>query len=157
MRRTIKHSSIPAYNELLKPSLTFMSTLTGVGGFALAVPGNWNSFIVLRLLVMTLGTLAIGGGAAVLNQFLERMTDARMKRTEKRPIPSGRLSGGSALVFGAILTLAGLAYFLFFVNLLSAVVAAAISASYLLLYTPMKRRSYPPRSSAAFQVRCLRY
>ena len=107
----------------------------------LAVPGGWNSLIVLRLLVMTLGTLAIGGGAVAINQYIERTTDSQMKRTEKRPIPSGRVSAGGALLFGAFLTLAGLAYFLIFVNVTSACVAAAISASYLLLYTPLKRHS----------------
>ena len=141
MSQTGKPSNIPAYIELLKPSLTFMSTLTGVGGFVLAVPGGWNSLIVLRLLVMTLGTLAIGGGAVAINQYIERTTDSQMKRTEKRPIPSGRVSAGGALLFGAFLTLAGLAYFLIFVNVTSACVAAAISASYLLLYTPLKRHS----------------
>ena len=62
-------------------------------------------------LVNTLmGTLVATGGALALNQYLERVPDGIMFRTRSRPLPSGRVRPGQALVFGALLNLAGTAY-----------------------------------------------
>ncbi|MCX6136849.1 MAG: heme o synthase, partial [Ignavibacteriales bacterium] len=133
-------SVLPSYVALLKPSLTLMSTLTGVGGYSLGVTGGWNVAVVLKLLLMTVGTLAIGGGAAALNQYMERSSDALMKRTESRPLPSGKIPAVGALLLGVILTAGGLLYF-FRVNSIAGCVAAVISVSYLFLYTPLKKRS----------------
>jgi protoheme IX farnesyltransferase len=87
------------------------------------------------------GTLLSSAGAAALNMVLERDADAKMERTKDRPLPAGRLSPGEALAFGTLLSAGGVAYLAAAVNLLTAGLAAAALASYLGLYTPLKRRT----------------
>src|SRR5262249_53743591 len=74
-----------------------------------------------------------------LNQFAERDLDAQMQRTRLRPLPDGRLLPADALVFGVVLAVSGIAYLAIAVNGLSGAGTAAISLSYLVLYTPLKR------------------
>jgi protoheme IX farnesyltransferase len=62
-----------------------------------------------------------------------------MKRTENRPLPSGRLSPGQVLLFGAVLSIWGVAHLFLFTNPLTGFLGAATSVSYLFLYTPLKR------------------
>jgi protoheme IX farnesyltransferase len=81
------------------------------------------------------------GGTLALNQYLERDTDVKMERTRHRPLPDGRVQPREALWFGTAITIAGLAYLALAVNIESAWVTALITLSYLLCYTPMKRRS----------------
>ena len=96
----------------------------------------------LRLLGWTLlGTALAAGGTLALNQVLERDVDARMERTRERPLASGRMGPTAALVLGASLCALGLVLLGLKANPLSAAVTAAIPASYLFLYTPMKRTS----------------
>lgn len=124
--------------ELTKPRVTLMVLVTTFVGFYLgseAVPAS------LRLIQTLIGTALAGGGTLALNQFMEREADALMKRTRCRPLPDGRLQPGEALVFGVVLTAAGLALLALAVNLLSALVTATIVASYLFVYTPLKQRS----------------
>ncbi len=110
---------------------------TGVG-FLMASPG----VLAMRLLVAVLaGTALVAAGASVLNQVLERETDARMERTRRRPLPTGRITPWDASVFGALLTASGLAVLLGLCGLLTAGVALITWASYLFVYTPLKRRT----------------
>src|SRR5262249_60719995 len=95
------------------------------------VHGLWQSL---------LGTALVAAGASTLNQVFERHSDALMKRTANRPLPSGRLEPGTSLVFGAGLALSGLAYLTLTVRQPLAVVVAAFAlVSYVFLYTPLKR------------------
>jgi protoheme IX farnesyltransferase len=87
------------------------------------------------------GTALVAGGAAVLNQVYERDTDALMRRTRLRPLPDGRISPADARVFGVVLAAAGLALLAARSTLLAALLAAATLVVYLVVYTPMKRRS----------------
>ena len=124
--------------ELAKPRVVIMVLITAFVGFyvgSAALPDY------LRLINMLLGTALAAGGTLALNQFMERQSDALMQRTRHRPIPDGRVQPGEAFWFGAVVTLAGLAYLALTVNAISAWVTALITASYLLLYTPMKRKS----------------
>jgi protoheme IX farnesyltransferase len=124
--------------ELAKPRVVLMVLITAFVGFyvgSAALPDY------LRLINMLLGTALAAGGTLALNQFMERQSDALMQRTRHRPIPDGRVQPGEAFWFGAVVTLAGLAYLALAVNAISAWVTALITASYLLLYTPMKRKS----------------
>jgi protoheme IX farnesyltransferase len=124
--------------ELTKPRIVFMVLVTAFVGFYVGserVPDN------ARLLQMLFGTAFAAAGTLALNQFLERDTDAMMERTRRRPLPDGRVQPREALWFGILITLAGLAYLALAVNLESAWVTAAITLSYLLLYTPIKRKS----------------
>ncbi len=94
------------------------------------------------LLCYTLvGTALSSGGGGVLNHYLERHLDARMRRTANRPLPSGRIAARAALFFGIGLTTAGVAIILFLVNVLTAALAALTVGLYLFVYTPLKRRT----------------
>jgi protoheme IX farnesyltransferase len=86
-----------------------------------------------------LGTALVACGAAALNQLWEREHDARMRRTAERPLPSGRMQPETVLVFGGICSMAGLIYLAFAVNLLTSLIGAATLASYVFIYTPLKR------------------
>jgi heme o synthase len=124
--------------ELVKPRVVLMVLITAFVGFYV---GSGEVPNYLRLLQMLIGTALAAGGTLALNQFLERETDAMMDRTRRRPLPDGRIQPGEALWFGVIVTVGGLCYLAIAVNFMSAWVTAVITTSYLLLYTPMKRRS----------------
>lgn len=120
----------------MKPELTGLSTLSAVCSYIIAWDGSLG---FAHLVWLTLGTLLVGGGAGALNEYFERQFDAHMRRTEKRPIPSGRITPLAALVFGNIIAVGGLLILAFVVNLLTAFLAALTLATYLVLYTPLKR------------------
>ena len=124
--------------ELTKPRIVLMVLITAFVGFYV---GSERAINYLELLHMLAGTALAAGGTLALNQYLERDTDAMMMRTRHRPLPDGRVQPAEALWFGSVVTLAGLVYLALVVNLQSAWVTAAITTTYLLLYTPMKRRS----------------
>ncbi len=123
---------------LTKPGLVIMLVLTTCVGFYLGSDGpvDW-----LRLLHTLAGTALAAGGTLALNQFMERDRDAMMRRTRKRPLPAGKLRPAQALGFGAAITVAGLLYLALVINVLSCVVTALITATYLFLYTPLKHRT----------------
>ena len=123
---------------LTKPRLNFLVLLTTLGGMYLAAPDGVASATLFHTL---LGTFLVAGGASALNQVLERETDRLMRRTRTRPIPIGRLSAAEGAWFGVILASAGLVELAWRVNSISAVVAAITLGSYLLIYTPLKRRT----------------
>ena len=87
------------------------------------------------------GTALVAGGAAVLNQLYERDTDALMRRTRTRPLPAGRVGPAEARLFGLALSAGGLVLLAARANWLSAGLALATLLTYLLIYTPMKRRT----------------
>ena len=124
--------------ELTKPRIVLMVLITAFVGY---YAGSASVPDYVQLVQMLLGTALAAGGTLTLNQYLERETDAMMDRTCRRPLPDGRLQPNDALWFGISLTCAGLVYLALAVNFLSAFVAAAITASYLWAYTPMKRFS----------------
>ena len=127
-----------AFIALTKPGLVIMLVLTSCVGFYLGSDGpvDW-----LRLLHTLAGTALAAGGTLALNQWMERDRDAMMRRTRKRPLPAGKLRPAQALGFGAAITAAGLLYLALVVNVLSCLVTALITATYLLLYTPLKHRT----------------
>jgi protoheme IX farnesyltransferase len=127
--------------ELMKPELTSLSVLTAICSFYLAHFGAWSAADVWLLANLALGTTLVGGGAGALNQYLERNYDAKMKRTEKRPLPSGRLMPGTVLAFGIILSSIGLLELTFAVNTLTGFLGVVTLTTYLFLYTPLKRIS----------------
>ena len=132
----LERSRFADYLTLTKPELTFLSVVTALAGFYMGT----GETIALALLLHTLvGTALVGGGAGALNQYIERDLDGLMRRTENRPLPSGRLGPWEVLIFGSLLSLAGLAQLSLFVNALTGFLAAATLVSYLFLYTPLKR------------------
>jgi protoheme IX farnesyltransferase len=119
----------------------------GIGYFfGLPNASSWREFLVhihlLSLLNTILGTALIASGTAALNQWFERDADRKMRRTAGRPLPLGRLTPGSALAFGAALSVAGFIELWLGVNLLSGSIGAFTLAMYLFLYTPLKRRTW---------------
>jgi protoheme IX farnesyltransferase len=124
--------------ELTKPRIVFMVLVTAFVGY---YAGSERVPDYALLLQMLIGTALAAAGTLTLNQYLERKTDAMMQRTCRRPLPDGRVLPQDALWFGIALTLVGLVYLAAMVNWLSAAVAATITVSYLLAYTPMKRVS----------------
>ena len=91
------------------------------------------------LLHALLGTALVASGAQALNQYLEKEHDAKMPRTENRPIPSGRIRPEIALLYGGAASALGLVWLALAVNLLTSVVGAVTLVSYVLIYTPLKR------------------
>jgi protoheme IX farnesyltransferase len=120
---------------LTKPRVVLMVLVTTMVGFYLGSTGglDW-----ARLLNTLGGTALAAGGTLALNQFLERDVDARMRRTRGRPLPDGRLGAGEALVFGSLVTAAGLGYLALTVDASTAAVTGAIAVLYLGVYTPLK-------------------
>jgi len=123
--------------ELTKPRLSSFVLLVVALAAWLGSAGAIEPF---TLLLAVLGTGLVAGGANALNMVIESDLDARMARTAGRPIPSGRLEPGEAAVFGGLITVAGL-LLLLGTTPLAALLAAFTSASYLLVYTPLKRRT----------------
>src|SRR5215469_8596618 len=100
------------FYDLSKPGIGFYSLLTTAASFWLA-----STAFDLQLFIHTmLATALVTTGGGALNQVIEIETDSRMHRTERRPLPSGRVSPTAGLIFGAFASLAGAVYMLFFVN-----------------------------------------
>ena len=121
--------------ELTKPRITLMILFTVLLGFYLGAEGT----LTLTLLPALIGTALITSGTAALNQYLERHLDGLMRRTESRPLPSGRLRPREALVFGLALCVSGFLLLTIMVNPLTGGLAAATTVSYIFIYTPLKR------------------
>ena len=121
---------------LTKPRVVLMVLVTTAVGYRLGSVGtaDW-----IRLLQTLAGTALAAAGTLTLNQYLERGSDGLMRRTQRRALPSGRLTASEALAFGALATLLGLGYLAVVVGVLAAGVTLATSAIYLFLYTPLKR------------------
>ncbi len=129
---------LAAFFELTKPRVTLAVTLTSAAGFYLASSARLDLLLLLHTLI---GTALLGGGASVLNQFLEREEDGRMKRTCKRPLPSGRVGEADAFIAGGILIVTGSLYLAFLTNLLAAFLGCVTSVLYLFVYTPLKKKT----------------
>jgi len=126
------------YIELTKPRITWLILMsTGIGYFY-GWNGGWNILVLLHTLV---GTGLIASGTAALNQWMERGADAKMDRTKGRPLPSGRITPGRALLWGATLSVLGFTELVFGVNLLAGLLGLFTLLTYLCVYTPLKKRS----------------
>jgi len=112
--------------------------ITAAAGFYLGAAGHVNLVLLASTLI---GTALVAGGTNAWNQIRERDVDALMARTRRRPLPSGRLTPRAATWFATAITAAGVGYLAWQVNLLTALLAALTFASYVLLYTPLKRRT----------------
>jgi len=125
------------YLELTKPRLSLLSVLTALVGYLAARPVNNPS----KLFYLLIGTSLAAGGVAALNQWMESDTDAQMKRTSDRPIPTGKVATGSAFVLGALMCVASLFLLFAKVNLPACLFTLLTIFSYLGWYTPAKRWS----------------
>jgi protoheme IX farnesyltransferase len=127
---------LAVYADLFKARLTCLVLLTTLVGFYVGFRGPVDGVLMFHLL---LGTALLASGAAALNQLLERDYDAKMRRTQDRPLPSGRLQPQTVLMVGCASALVGLLYLAQAVNLTTCLVGATSLVCYLFVYTPLKR------------------
>jgi heme o synthase len=132
------NSKLRDYYTLTKPEVNLLILMTTSAGYYLASRGH---FWITGLVNTVLGTVLVASGTATLNQWMERVWDGQMRRTASRPLPSGRLTAREALLFGILLSVAGGLYLAVAVNGLSALLAMLTLLSYLLVYTPLKRKT----------------
>jgi len=129
-----------------KPGITRMVTITGLVGFGLGAalvaadrglpPLGW---LAAQTASVAIGTALAASGANALNQWMERGPDACMKRTQRRPLPAGRLEPATVLRLGLVLAIAGSVLLWLASGWAPAMLAAACTAVYTLAYTPSKR------------------
>ncbi len=122
---------------LAKPEITLMVMISA--GVASLLASDSLRIIVLVHTVFGIGLLA--AGASILNQYLERELDGRMRRTARRPLPTGELAARQALIFGVAVSSAGLLYVLLLLNALTALLGLLTLISYLFIYTPLKTKT----------------
>lgn len=134
-----KGGRVRCYYELTKPGITSYVMLTAGVTYHLGA-GSGSSWLALTHTV--LGTGIATGGALALNQYVERDKDAQMKRTQSRPIPSGRIRATEVLWFGLLLVVLGVAYLTVTRGWLPAALTGTSAAAYVLAYTPLKTRTY---------------
>jgi protoheme IX farnesyltransferase len=126
--------------EMTKPRVVLLMLLCAIVGMFLAVPG------MVPVDVLVLGTIGIGlvaSSAAVVNHIADREIDARMARTENRPVATGRVSRRDALIFSGVLGLVGMGILYFWINPLTAWLNLASWVGYGLIYTLFLKRATP--------------
>ena len=131
-------NKLGAYISLTKPDVSFLVLMTTGTGFYMGARGpiDW-----LHLLHVVLGTMMIAAGTAALNHYMERESDRHMRRTASRPLPTGQLTPAEALRFGIGLSIAGTIDLYFVAGYLASLLGVVTSVSYLLAYTPLKKRT----------------
>jgi protoheme IX farnesyltransferase len=127
-----------AYVALTKPDVSFLVLITTAAGYYMGARGpvDW-----MNLVHTVFGTMLIAAGTAALNHYIERDSDRHMRRTASRPLPSGVLQPREALRFGVALSIAGAVDLLVVAGWLASLLGVVTCLSYLLAYTPLKKRS----------------
>ena len=133
------YATVSYYWALTKPEVNFLILITTFAGFYLASTFSPENFHPLLAFHTLLGTLLVAGGTATLNQAMECPFDQQMRRTARRPIAAGNIQRSHALFFGVSLASIGAAYLYIEVNRLACLLAMITLATYLFLYTPLKR------------------
>lgn len=136
-QRAARPSRLADFFELTKPRMNFLVVVTTMVGFYMAMRPGFGEWALLAHAL--LGTALAAAGASVLNQYIERGYDATMHRTANRPLPAGRVTPVEALLMGVLLSAGGTLYLAAAVNPLTAALGAVTIATYVFLYTPMKR------------------
>ncbi len=129
------------YFQLCKPKVVALLLLTAIVGVVLASPPGQISLYVLALSTLGIGLAAAAG--AVINQVVERESDARMARTEGRPLPSGRVKQQHAFIFAVMLAAASVFILTAWINTLTAVLTFASMIGYAVVYTMYLKKATP--------------
>lgn len=129
------------YAVLLKARVTSLVMMSAWCGYYLGSAKSGVSSLNWGLLHAVLGVGLVSGGAAALNQVMERDLDALMLRTASRPLPMGKMSPRQATLLGFACILFGVLYLGIATNWLAAGLAALTAAAYTGAYTPLKRHS----------------
>lgn len=135
-RRTL--ALLTDFVALTKPRLNGLVVATSAAGYYLGAP---EAPALVPVTQAVIGTTLVAAGSAVLNQVYERDTDALMMRTRLRPLPDQRVSPVDAAIFGLVLSALGIGTLGLTANWLAAALAFATLVIYVIIYTPMKRRS----------------
>jgi heme o synthase len=131
-------SKLSAYLALTKPDVSFLVLMTTAAGYYMGVRGavNW-----LHMAHVVVATMIIAAGTAALNHYIERDSDRYMRRTASRPLPSGQLTPRAVLLFGLGLAIAGAVDLYAAAGFPASALGAITCLSYLLAYTPLKKRT----------------
>jgi heme o synthase len=126
------------YVSLTKPDVSFLVLMTTGAGYYMGARGavSW-----LHLIHVVFATMLIAAGTAALNHYIERDSDRYMRRTASRPLPTGQLTPREALAFGFVLCAAGAIDLYTAAGYLPCLLGVLTSLSYLLAYTPLKKRT----------------
>jgi len=124
------------YVELSRPRIALMVLITVTMGYLLGLRGR---FELAPLVHAAMGILLVAAGSSAVNQWIERDTDALMRRTQNRSLPAGRLWSGEVLVLGLAWAAIGSIYLAVTVNLLTAGLTGLTFVLYAGVYTPLKR------------------
>ena len=128
------------YYEMCKPRVVLLMVLTSVVGMFLAVPG----MVPLDTLVLgNRGIALVAGAGAVCNHLIDRKIDLKMKRTQNRPLPQGRVGPRQTIVFALVIGLAGMSVLLFWVNPLCAWLTLGSFVGYAFIYTGYLKHATP--------------
>lgn len=136
--RSALASRLNDYGQLLKPRISLMVLLTVSVGYFLAGDG---AAVAAPLWIAWIGIALVAASSSAFNQWWEQHSDARMRRTMDRPLPSGRMSVMEVVAFGAVTGVTGVAVLALFVNLTTALLTAATWFLYVFVYTPLKSRT----------------
>ena len=133
-----EHTKLDDLVQLTKVRLNALVVATTAGGYYMAAPAHIDA---AGLTMTCLGTALVAGGAAAINQVFERDLDRLMNRTKDRPVAHGRMGPGEGLALAAIMSAGGLIVLYLAASLTAAAVALATLISYVVIYTPLKRRT----------------
>ena len=140
-------SRVKDYVELTKPRITWLILMSTAVGYYFGHQGTWAFWPILHTLI---GTGLIASGTAALNQWYEREADEKMRRTQDRPIPSGRIQARYAFWFGVALEITGSLELWLGVNSLTSLLGVATIVMYLFAYTPLKQKTWLSTTIGAF-------
>ena len=125
--------------NLLKPRVVTLVVLTGIVGMLVA-PGHLHPVLAFTAVLC----IAVAAGAAgAINMWYDRDIDAVMRRTSRRPIPSGKIEPGAALGFGIVLSVSSVVVMALATNLVAAFWLAVSIAFYVFVYTMWLKRRTP--------------
>lgn len=130
---------LKTYYMLTKPGIIMGNVVTMAAGFALASKGQIDYLLFLQTL-LGLGFVIASAGA--FNSYTDRAADAKMTRTQNRPLVTGSISSQNALLFASLLGIIGISILGIFTNLLTVFVAFTGFFVYLVLYAFWKYRSF---------------
>ena len=132
---------IRAYWELTKPDITLLVLISTMVGYVLGISQLSIGIDLFLFFHLILGSAFSSAGVSTLNEYLEANLDAKMNRTRKRPIPSGKVKPYQALVLGVTVSIIGVGELFLFVNQLAGVLSLTTILLYLFIYTPLKRKT----------------
>ena len=137
----IRSASWRDYFDLCKPKVVALLLLTSIVGVVLASPPGEMSLFILVFSTLGIGLAAAAG--AVINQVVERENDARMARTEGRPLPQGKVTQQNAFIFAVMLAAASVFILTAWINVLTAVLTFASMIGYAVVYTMYLKKATP--------------